>query len=127
MRSTKMRIYSIQSHLPIAKTIALLCFTSSMDIALLSSSEEKETSLLILDDVGAVLKNVEIGKKLRQIIYMRRHLKCHIVILLQSFLSIPKEVRKVITNYFMFKPSKAEFGNFCEATIIRGIIVQILL
>ena len=30
--------------------------------SLLSSSEKKETSLLILDDVGAVLKNVDIGK-----------------------------------------------------------------
>ena len=82
--------------------------------SMLSSSEEKETSLLILDDVGAVLKNKELGKKLRQIIYNRRHLKCHIVILLQSFLSIPKEVRKLITNCFMFKPSKVEFENFCE-------------
>ena len=82
--------------------------------SLLSSSEEKETSLLILDDVGTVLKNVEIGKKLRQIIYNRRHLKCHIVILLQAFLSIPKDVRKLITNCFMFKPSKVEFENFCE-------------
>ena len=82
--------------------------------SLLSSSEEKEKSLLILDDVGAVLKNVEIGKKLRQIIYNRRHLKCHIVVLLQSYLSIPKEVRKLITNCFMFKPSKVEFENFCE-------------
>ena len=82
--------------------------------SLLSSRDEKETSLSILDDVGAVLKNVEIGKKLRQIIYNRRHLKCHIVILLQSFLSIPKEVRKLITNCFMFKPSKVEFENFCE-------------
>ena len=61
--------------------------------SLLSSSEEKEKSLLILDDVGAVLKYVKIGKKLRQIIYNRRHLKCHIVILLQSFLCIPKEVK----------------------------------
>ena len=82
--------------------------------SMLSSSEEKETSLLILDDVGAVLKNVDIGNKLRQIIYNRRHLKCHIVILLQSFLSIPKEVRKLITNCFMFKPSKVKFENFCE-------------
>ena len=70
--------------------------------------------MLILDDLGAVLKNVEIGKKLRQIIYNRRHLKRHIIILLQSYLSIPKEVRKLITNCFMFKPSKVEFGNFCE-------------
>ena len=82
--------------------------------SLLSSSEEKEKSLLILDDVGAVLKNVEIGKKLRQIIYNRRHLKCHIVVPLQSCLSIPKEVRKLITNCFMFKPSKVEFENFCN-------------
>ena len=49
---------------------------------MLSSSEEKETSLLILDDVGAVLKKKELGEKLRQIIYNRRHLKCHIVVLL---------------------------------------------
>ena len=70
--------------------------------------------MLILDDVGAVLKNVDIGKKLRQIIYNRRHLKVHIVILSQLYLSIPKEVRKLITNCFLFKPSKAEFENFCE-------------
>ena len=79
-----------------------------------SSSEEKEISLLILDDVGAVLKNKELGEKLRQIIYNRRHLKCHIVVLLQSYLSIPKEVRKLITNCFMFKPSKIEFENLCN-------------
>ena len=80
----------------------------------LSSSEKKETSFLILDDVGAVLKNVEIGKKLRHIINNRRHLKCQIVILLQSFMTIPKEVRKLITNCFMFKPSKVEFENFFD-------------
>jgi DNA replication protein DnaC len=82
--------------------------------SLKTSSEEKETTLLILDDVGAVLKNVEIAKKLRQIIYNRRHLKTHIVILLQSYLSIPKEIRKLISNIFMFKPSKVEFLNLFE-------------
>ena len=81
---------------------------------MLSSSEEKETSLLILTDVGAVLKNKELGEKLRQIIYNRRHLNCHIVVLLQSYLSIPNQVRKMITNCFMFKPSKTEFENFCN-------------
>ena len=81
---------------------------------MLSSSEDKETSLLILDDVGAVLKNKELGGKLGQIIYNRRHLKCHIVVLLQSYLSIPKEVRKLITNCSMLKPSKTEFENLCN-------------
>jgi ABC-type multidrug transport system ATPase subunit len=49
-----------------------------------ASTEEKEKTLLILDDVGAALKNPEIGKLLRQIIYNRRHVKVHIVVLLQS-------------------------------------------
>ena len=79
-----------------------------------ASTEENEKTLLILDDVGAALKNAEIGTLLRQIIYNRRHLKVHIVVLLQSYLSVPKEIRKLITNCFMFKPSKVEFLNFCE-------------
>jgi Poxvirus A32 protein len=83
---------------------------------------------LILDDVGAVLKKAEIAKKLRQIMYNRRHLKTHIVILLQSHLSIPKEVRKLITNCFMFKPSKVEFENFCEELFEtkKGIALKLM-
>ena len=76
---------------------------------LLSTTEQNENTLLILDDVGASLKNNEIQKLMRQIIFNRRHLKCHIVMLLQSFISCPKEVRKLFTNVFMFKPSKVEF------------------
>ena len=60
-----------------------------------------------------MILDIDIGKKLRQIIYNRRHLKCHIVTLLQSYISIPKEVRKLIIKC-MFKPSKVEFENFCE-------------
>jgi len=81
---------------------------------LLQSSEEKETTLLILDDVGASLKNKEIQTLLRKIIYNRRHLKVHIFILLQSFISIPKEVRKLFTNVITFKPSKVEFQNLFD-------------
>ena len=78
---------------------------------LLKSSKENEKTLLILDDVGASLKNNSIQTVLRKIIFNRRHLKCHIVILLQSFISCPKEVRKLFTNIFMYKPSKVEFEN----------------
>ena len=74
-----------------------------------SYTEEKENTLLILDDVGASLKNKELQKQLRELIYNRRHLKCQIIMLVQSFTSIPKEIRKSFTNIFMFKPSKVEF------------------
>ena len=81
---------------------------------LLSFSEAKENTLLILDDVGAMMKNLEIQTILRKIIFNRRHLKCHIFILLQSVMSIPKEICKLFTNIFMFKPSKVEFENLFE-------------
>ena len=77
-------------------------------------SDEGENSLLIMNDVGASLKNVDIQNILRQIIYNRRHLKCQIIILLQSFVSLPKEVRKLFNNVVMFKPSKVEFENLFE-------------
>ena len=93
-----------------------LTYSSITDInnKLESYSEEKETTLLILDDVGASLKNNEIQKTLRKIIYNRRHLKVHIIMMIQSFLSVPKEIRKLFNNIFMFKPSKVEFENLFD-------------
>ena len=73
------------------------------------ASKENESTLLILDDVGASLKNNEIQKTLKQIIFNRRHLKCQIIVLLQSFTSCPREIRKLFNNVVMFKPSKLEF------------------
>ena len=64
------------------------------------STSKKHTSLLILDDVEASFKNNEIQKILRQIIYNRRHLKVHIIMLMQSFLSCPKEIKKLLNNVF---------------------------
>ena len=82
---------------------------SSIYNKLLHSTEEKETTLLILDDIGASLKNADIQQTMRKIIFNRRHLKVHIVMLLQSFTSCPLTIRKLFTNVFMFKPSKKEF------------------
>jgi DNA replication protein DnaC len=62
------------------------------------SALDDKTSLLILDDVGASLKNNSIQTLLRKLIYNRRHLKTHIIILLQRFMSVPKKVRKLFNN-----------------------------
>ena len=82
-----------------------------------TNKSNKENTLLILDDVGASLKNKELQKTLREIIYNRRHLSCQIVCLLQSYLSIPREIRKLFSNLFIFKPSKTEFENLCDETL----------
>jgi hypothetical protein len=63
-----------------------------------TSTLDDESSLLSLDDVGASFKNNTIQTLLRKLIYNRRHLKTHIIILLQSFMSNPKEIRNLFNN-----------------------------
>ena len=81
---------------------------------LLRNSKEKENTLLILDDVGASLKRNDIQTILKRIIFNRRHLKCHIIVMLQSFTTAPLVIRKLYTNVIMFKPSKKEFETLFE-------------
>ena len=78
------------------------------------SSENKQSTLLIMDDIGASLKNNSIKNLMREIIYNRRHLKVSIIVLLQSYLSLEREIRKLFNNVIMFKPSKVEFENLFE-------------
>ena len=78
------------------------------------TSENKQNTLLIMDDIGASLKNNSIKNIMRKIIYNRRHLKVSIIVLLQSYLSLEKEIRKLFNNVIMFKPSKVEFENLFE-------------
>ena len=73
------------------------------------SSSENETTLLILDDVGASLKNHSILNTLQKIIFNRRHLKVNIFVMLQNFTSAPLSIRKLYNNVIIFKPSKKEF------------------
>ena len=51
---------------------------------------------------------------LRQIFFNRRHLKVHIIMLMQSFLSCPKDIRKLLNNVILLKPSKFEFENLFD-------------
>lgn len=74
-----------------------------------TASKAGERTLLILDDVSADLKSSkQIEETLSKIIYNMRHLKTTIFLLVQSYITIPKNMRKCITNLFVFKLSKNE-------------------
>ena len=96
-----------------------LNFSTLSDIKnqLTESTEDNKSSILILDDVGATLKNGEIAKLLREIIYNRRHFKCQIIMMVQSIISVPLEIRKMSNNYVLFKPSKMEFENIMNEVL----------
>jgi len=77
----------------------------NIDIA----SKEDEKTLLFIDDMTADLKKSKfIIETLKRMIYNRRHLKLNIIITAQSYVNMPLDVRKNITNLILFKPPKKE-------------------
>ena len=72
-------------------------------------SSEDEKTLLFIDDQTASLKSSKIVEQtLKKLIYNRRHLKLFIIITSQSYVNLPLDIRKNISQLITFKPSKKE-------------------
>ena len=72
-------------------------------------AEDKEfNSCILVDDMGAYLKDNENLKALKELIFNRRHYRTSIWFLTQTYISVPREIRKLFSNVFVFRVSKAE-------------------
>ncbi len=72
----------------------------------MKDSEEKMSSLLIMKDVTASLKNFEIQMLLKKIIFNRRYCRLSIICLVQSYNAMPLAIRKTIYHLACYKPRK---------------------
>lgn len=63
-----------------------------------------ETTLLVIDDMTVMLKKKEVEAKLRKMVFNRRHNYTSIMILVQSYIAMPLDLRKTLSHFFMFKP-----------------------
>ena len=82
------------------------------------STKEKENSLVIIDDFGAALKDKDIQRQLKELIWNRRHLRTSIWILVQSYVSVPLQLRKAVSHLIAYKPrNKVEFHKIFEELI----------
>ena len=70
-------------------------------------NEDKDyNNCIIIDDQTAYLKQNEL--LLKDLIFNRRHYRTSIFFLVQSYISVPLQVRKAIENLFVFKVAKNE-------------------
>lgn len=67
------------------------------------NAEEGLYSLIVLDDMATSLKSNDVEKMLCDISNLRRHYKTTIWIVAQSYISIPRPVRKVLSEICVFK------------------------
>lgn len=77
----------------------------------IKSAEPDERNCIILDDMGAYLKNKDTQKLFRELLMNRRHLHTSIFFLVQTFFSVPKDLRRLFTNTFVFRTTKNEMEN----------------
>ena len=67
--------------------------------------------------MGAYLKNNDIKKLLKEIVMNRRHKHVSKKILVQTYFSIEKDIRKLFSNLFIFKVSKHELNTIYDELI----------
>ncbi len=70
----------------------------------MQDAEEKTSSLLIMDDVTASLKNLDVHMLLKKIILNRRHYRLIIICLVQSYNTMPLAIRKTMSHLACYKP-----------------------
>ena len=79
--------------------------------------DEEGNNAIIFDDQTAYLKDKEVRKKLKELIFNRRHKHLTIYFLVQTWFSIEKDIRKLFSNIFVFKVGKKELENIFEEVI----------
>ena len=91
--------------------------TLSEVINRIKSASEEENNCIIFDDMTAYLKNAETLQLLKELIFNRRHLHTSIFFLVQTYRSVPKEIRRLFSNVFVFRVSKNELETIFEELI----------
>lgn len=82
-----------------------------------SMCSEEGNNVILFDDMTAYLKDKEILKKLKELVYNRRHKHLSIYFLVQTWYSVPKDIRKMFSNIFVFKVSKNEMTSIWDEIV----------
>lgn len=88
--------------------------------SVLNSIKEEDAdcnNCIIFDDMTAFLKDKATLKLFKELIFNRRHLRTSIYFLVQTWFSVPKDIRRLFSNMFIFRTSKDELENIFTEVI----------
>jgi hypothetical protein len=89
-------------------------------MSVIKSEHADDNNCIIFDDQTAYLKNKDTLQLLKEMIFNRRHLHLSIYFLVQTYYSVPREIRRMFSNIFVFKTSKDEIENIFDEVIETG-------
>lgn len=68
----------------------------------------EHNNVILFDDMAVFLRDKSIKKKLKELVFNRRHKHLSIIFLVQTYMSLESDIRKMFSNLFIFKCSKRE-------------------
>jgi len=68
----------------------------------------ENNNVIIFDDMTVFLRDKTIKKKLKELVFNRRHKHLSIIFLVQTYMSVEPDIRKLFSNLFIFKCSRRE-------------------
>lgn len=92
----------------------------------IKATDTDETNVIIFDDMSAYLKNKETLRLFKELIFNRRHLRTSIYFLNQTFFSVPKELRRLFSNIFVFKVSRNEMSNLFDEVVEQDNVKELM-
>jgi AAA15 family ATPase/GTPase len=85
----------------------------------LENNEPCEHTCIIVDDFGALLKNLEIQQALKEIMNIARHANLYIIFIVQTYRMIPAELRRILTHVTVFRPNPEEWNLIVTEVLMK--------
>ena len=85
----------------------------------LDNNDPVEHTAIIIDDFGALLKNLEIQQALKEIMNIARHANLYIIFIVQTYRMIPAELRRILTHVTLFRPNAEEWSLIMNELILK--------
>jgi len=81
------------------------------------NEDKRFNNVVIIDDMAAKLKDKNILRAMKEMVNNRRHFRLSIYFLSQTYHSVPKEIRRLFTNLFIFRTSKTELTTIFDELV----------
>jgi len=83
----------------------------------IEEADDDENHCILMDDMGAKLKDASLLLQFKTLMMNRRHMHVSIYFMVQTWKSTHKEIRSLFSNLFIFKVSKFEMKSIFDELI----------
>ena len=87
--------------------------------ACFENNEPCEHTAVLIDDFGALLKDKDIEYALKTIMNIARHANLYIIFIVQTYMMLPVDIRRILTDVTLFIPNAEEWDLVIKEVLMK--------